>query len=67
MKADGKLRDVDVTVATFSILGMINWLSRWYQSNGALDERQIAEALVDIALNGLTRPSARGRRGLKVI
>src|SRR6266851_1182369 len=34
MKAQRKLRDVDATVATFSLLGMINWLSRWYQPDG---------------------------------
>jgi AcrR family transcriptional regulator len=67
MKAERKLRDVDLTVAAFSLLGMINWLSRWYKADGPLDERQISEAVVDIALNGLTRPAARGRRDLRVI
>jgi AcrR family transcriptional regulator len=62
MKAERKLRDVDLTVAAFGLLGMINWLSRWYQADGPLDERQIAEAVVDIALNGLSKPAARGRR-----
>jgi AcrR family transcriptional regulator len=67
LKAEGKLRDVDLTVAAFSLLGMINWLSRWYQTDGALNEGQIAEAVVDIALNGLTRPAARGRRSLRAV
>ena len=67
MKAERKLRDVNLTVAAFSLLGMINWLSRWYQSNGSLDEEQIAEAIVDVALNGLIRPQVRGRRGLQAI
>lgn len=65
MKDERKLRDVDLTVAAFSMLGMINWLSRWYQADGPINERQIAEAIVDIALNGLTKPAARGRRGLQ--
>jgi len=64
---EGKLRDVNLTVAAFSLLGMINWLSRWYQADGPLDERQIAEAVVDIAMNGLTRPAVRGRRALSAI
>jgi AcrR family transcriptional regulator len=67
MKGEGKLRDVDLTVAAFSLLGMINWLSRWYRADASLNEQQIAEAVVDIALNGLTRPEARGRRGLQAI
>ena len=65
LKLEGKLRQVDLTVASFSLLGMINWLSRWYRADGALDEQQVAEQVVDMALNGLTRPAAR-RRGLRV-
>jgi AcrR family transcriptional regulator len=64
---EGKLRGVDVTVAAFSLLGMINWLSRWYQPDGALNEEEIAEQLVDIALNGLIRPVTRGRRALRAV
>src|SRR5262245_21640116 len=32
LKGTGKLRDVDTTVATFSIFGMLLWLPRWYQA-----------------------------------
>lgn len=67
LASEGKLRGVDVTVAAFSLLGMINWLSRWYQPDGALNEEEIAEQLVDIALNGLIRPAARGRRALRAV
>ena len=64
LKTEGKLRDVNITVAAFGILGTINWLSRWYQPDGALDESQIAGEIVDIALNGLTRPKRRGLRAI---
>ena len=64
LKTEGKLRDVNITVAAFGILGTINWLSRWYQPDGALDESQIAGEIADIALNGLTRPKRRGLRAL---
>lgn len=67
LKAAGKLRNVNLTVATFSLLGMINWLSRWYRAEGSLNEREVSEAIVDIALNGLTRPAARGGRSLRAI
>ena len=67
LASEGKLRGVDVTVAAFSLLGMINWLSRWYQPDGALNEEEIAEQIVDIALNGLIRPAARGRRVLRAV
>jgi len=67
MKGQRKLRGVDLTVAAFSLLGMINWLSRCYQPDGALGEEQIAEQIVDLALNGLIRPAARGRRVLRAV
>ncbi|MBA2339261.1 MAG: TetR/AcrR family transcriptional regulator [Pyrinomonadaceae bacterium] len=68
LKAEGKLQDVDTTAATFSLLGMINWLSRWYRQDGALSEEQAAEQIVKIALNGLMRPEASAaRRGLQVV
>ncbi|HSP17710.1 MAG TPA: TetR/AcrR family transcriptional regulator [Thermoanaerobaculia bacterium] len=64
LRAEGTLRDVNITVAAFGILGTINWLSRWYQSDGALNEKQLAAQIVDIALNGLTKPSRRGLRAI---
>lgn len=68
LKAEGKLHDVDTTAATFSLLGMINWLSRWYRQDGSLSEEQAAEQIVKIALNGLMRPEgSAARRGLKVV
>ncbi|HEX3232446.1 MAG TPA: TetR/AcrR family transcriptional regulator [Pyrinomonadaceae bacterium] len=53
LKAEGMLQDVDTTVATFSLLGMIHWLSRWFRQDGALTEEQVAEEIARIALNGL--------------
>lgn len=63
LKSEGKLRDVDVTVATFSLLGMILWLSRWYRTDGRLGPDQIADEVTKIAMGGVLRPQARlGRR-----
>jgi AcrR family transcriptional regulator len=59
LKEDGKLREVDVTVAAFSVLGMILWLSRWYLPEGRLSPEQVAEEITKIALGGLLRPQAR--------
>lgn len=68
LKAEGKLHDVDTTVATFSLLGMINWLSRWYRQGGTLSEEQAAEQIVKIALHGLIRPApSASRRVLQVV
>jgi AcrR family transcriptional regulator len=56
LKTAGRLRDVDVTVATFSLLGMIMWLPRWYRRGGSLSADAVAADLADIALGGLLRP-----------
>jgi AcrR family transcriptional regulator len=56
LKAKGKLTDVDVTAATFSLLGMILWLSRWYNPEGRLTPGQVSEEVAKIAMGGLLRP-----------
>ncbi len=53
LKAQGKLKKVDETVATFSIFGTIMWLSRWYKTSGDLSSEQIAEEISNILLNGM--------------
>ena len=68
LKSQGKLHDVDTTAATFSLLGMINWLSRWFRQDGDLTQEQVAEQITKIALNGLLRPESRSTRSvLKVV
>jgi len=59
LKEEGKLKEVDVTVAAFSLLGMTLWLSRWFRPYGRLSSEQVAEEISKIALGGLLRPQAR--------
>lgn len=59
LKEEGKLRNVDVTVAAFSLFGMIIWLSRWYHPDGPLSSEQVADEISKIAMAGLLRPQAR--------
>jgi TetR/AcrR family transcriptional regulator, cholesterol catabolism regulator len=59
LKEEGKLNDVDVTAAAFSLLGMILWLSRWYKPGGRLTPDRVAEEITRIALGGLLRPRRR--------
>lgn len=65
LRAAGRLRDVDPTVATFSLIGTILWLPRWFRQNGRLSQEQVANEIADIALGGLLRarprPHARPR------
>jgi len=58
LRAAGRLRDVDPTVATFSLIGTILWLPRWFRQNGRLSQEQVANQIADIALGGLLRPGA---------
>jgi AcrR family transcriptional regulator len=55
LKAARKLRGVDVTAAAFSLLGMILWLSRWYNPKGRLTPDQISDEVTKAALGGLLR------------
>jgi AcrR family transcriptional regulator len=55
LKDQQKLRDVDVTAAAFSLLGMIIWLSRWYNPQGRLTPDEVAADISSIALGGLLR------------
>lgn len=49
----GKLRDVDITTATFTLFGMILWLPRWYRANGKLSVDKVCRDVCDMALHGL--------------
>jgi AcrR family transcriptional regulator len=68
LKAAGRLRDVDLTVAAFTLLGMILWQPRWFRQDGRLTAEQVAVEVADLALAGLLRPDARARqRGLRIV
>ena len=62
LKGAGRLRDVDLTVAAFSIIGMILWLPRWFRQSGRLTDDQAANEIADLALAGVLRPQAAARR-----
>ncbi len=57
----GKLRDVDPTVAAFSVFGMILWISRWYRRGGSKTPRQFAPEFVEIAMNAVLKAPAEVR------
>jgi len=61
LKSAGRLRPVDLTVAAFSVLGMILWLPRWFRQDGRLTQEQVANEIAKMALGGLVA-SARPRR-----
>lgn len=55
IQSSAKLNDVDMTTATFTLFGMILWLSRWYRPNGKLSVEKVCQDVCDMALKGLLR------------
>ncbi|MEM8997328.1 MAG: hypothetical protein AAGF23_21270, partial [Acidobacteriota bacterium] len=53
LRTDGRLRDVDTTTATFSLLGIVMWLSRWYQTDGRMSGDAVVDDVTEIALRGV--------------
>jgi AcrR family transcriptional regulator len=51
--ATGDFRPVDVKMAVFGILGMLNWTHQWFSPDGQLSSQQVAATLSDLALYGL--------------
>jgi AcrR family transcriptional regulator len=62
LKASGRLRDIEPTVAAFSLLGMILWLPRWYRQGGRLTQDKVAAQIAELAVGGLLRPAGRAGR-----
>jgi AcrR family transcriptional regulator len=59
LRSQGRLRDIDPTVAAFSLLGMILWLPRWFRQDGRLSQEQVAGELAKVAVDGLVRTRAK--------
>jgi hypothetical protein len=55
IQADAKLNPIDMTTATFTLFGMILWLSRWYRPGGKLPVEKVCQDVCDMALKGLLR------------
>src|SRR5215467_11567177 len=52
----GELRsDLDVKVTGYAILGMCNWVYRWYNPEGQLSAEEIAAIFSKIILDGVSR------------
>ena len=55
LESEGKLRNVDLTTAAFSLLGMILWISRWYRREGKLSAERVLRDYIEIAMNGVLK------------
>jgi AcrR family transcriptional regulator len=57
--ASGEFRAVNVKMAVFGMLGMLNWTHQWFSPDGSLSSAEVASTLADLALHGLTLRSDR--------
>lgn len=55
LQAQGKTQDLDLTTATFTILGMIIWLSRWFSPKGKMSVEKVCEDVCEIAMRGILK------------
>lgn len=55
--AEGCFVDVDVTVASHSVLSMLNWMVRWFKPNGSKRAHVFAGEYYDIVTKGIVRPA----------
>lgn len=56
--ADGSIVPCDSKMAVFALLGSVNWVPKWFSSDGPWRNDQVSEALVDILCRALaTNPA----------
>lgn len=56
LKEQNKLRAIDTTVAAFSLLGILMWISRWYADDGRLSSDDVVRDITEIAVGAMLRP-----------
>ena len=62
LAAEGKLRNVDTTIAAFSLLGMILWIARWYRRDGKLGIEEALKDYVEIGMAAVLKPNGKPRK-----
>ena len=49
---------IDLTVATYALFGMMNWIYNWYDPRGKLSVNQLTDNITRLFLNGFLSTSA---------
>ncbi len=57
--AAGRVRDLPPTLLVFGLLGLCNWLHKWYRPEGPLAPEEIAGVLTDLLERGYLEPRSR--------
>jgi TetR/AcrR family transcriptional regulator, cholesterol catabolism regulator len=60
--AAGEIRPVDPKVATFTFLGAVNWIYKWFRADGQVPEADLVRGMQDVFFSGLETP-ATGKSG----
>jgi len=50
-------RQIDLTVATYALFGMMNWIYNWYDPSGKLSVNQLVDNITQLFLNGFLSSS----------
>lgn len=51
-RADAVSHSVDLTVATYALFGMMNWIYNWYDPRGKLKVEQLVDNITQLFVNG---------------
>jgi AcrR family transcriptional regulator len=51
----GEFRNVDPKLASFAVLGAINWISKWYKQGGPASAGDIGKMYSDLFVKGLSK------------
>jgi TetR/AcrR family transcriptional regulator, cholesterol catabolism regulator len=49
---NGTRGSVDVTVATYALFGMMNWIYNWYDPSGEIDPERLAGLIARVFIGG---------------
>ncbi len=60
-------RDLDISVTSYGLLGMLNWAYKWYDPHGRLSIGQVAEQFTSLALAGLAATKPRASRAGRAV
>jgi len=55
LAADGKLREVNPSVATFCLFGIILWISRWYRRDNKDAQDQTLEDIIQVGMSAVLK------------
>lgn len=56
--ADGSMRRCNTKITTFTLLGAIRWMTRWYHPEGEMTTRQVADEMAGLFCHGLANPAS---------